>query len=246
MNMNKSNAFENLLRENDYPGRGIMIGQTKNGSQAVFCYFIMGRSPNSRNRIFKETGDDVMIKPYDETKVEDPSLIIYYPVRKYGDKWIVTNGDQTDTIVNFLENDKTFEDALLTRKFEPDSPNWTPRISSIINLNTDPVFNIGFTYKMSILKCLDDEGKRCGRFFYDYESIRGKGHFIHTYEADGNPLPTFIGEPETVEIGDDIEEFGNSVWKALNSDNKISMHISYIDLATNERKSLTFNKNLEG
>ena len=187
------NCIGKLLNENTYPGRGIVIGKTPNGKKAVFAYFIMGRSENSRNRIFIENGDDVVIHPFDASKVEDPSLIIYSPIRKLGNKLIVTNGDQTDTVYDGLVVGKSFEEALRSRCFEPDAPNFTPRISGILDFA-----DADFTYKMSILKSGDEKGSVCNRYTFEYNPINGLGHFIHTYNCDGNPIPTFTGEPERV------------------------------------------------
>ena len=189
-----------VLSENTYPGRGIVIGKTPNGRKAVFAYFIMGRSENSRNRIFIENGDDVVIHPFDASKVEDPSLIIYSPIRKLDNKLIVTNGDQTDTVYDGLVSAKSFEEALRSRCFEPDAPNFTPRISGILEFN-----NSDFTYKMSILKSGDAQGSVCNRYTFEYAPISGLGHFIHTYNSDGNPIPTFTGEPERIAVLDDID-----------------------------------------
>ena len=235
MNIYEINAPQELLNTNTYPGRGIIIG--KNGDKAVFAYFIMGRSENSRNRIFVEEGQDMKTHPFDASKVEDPSLIIYAPVRVVGNNVIVTNGDQTDTVRDFLLEGKTFEDALRTRCFEPDGPNWTPRISGMITLADG-----SFTYKMSILKSADAEGTACNRFFYDYAPLDGLGHFIHTYVCDGNPIPTFQGEPERVKLEGDIDEFTNMIWENLNENNKISLYVRYIDLKTGEVENRLINK----
>jgi len=227
-----------LLENNTYAGRGIIIGKTADGTKAAAAYFIMGRSENSRNRIFKEEGQTVTIYPFDESKVEDPSLIIYSPIKKYQNKLIVTNGDQTDTIYNFLKKGKGFRKALKTREFEPDSPNFTPRISGILDFKDND-----FTYSMSILKSMDEKGSACGRYFYDYEPINGLGHFIHTYVCDGNPLPTFQGEPERVAILNDIDGFADTIWTNLNENNKISLYVRYIDLKTGTVENRMFNKN---
>ena len=230
----------NLLRGNSYAGRGIIVGKTDDGASAVFAYFIMGRSNNSRNRIFaeKENGE-VIIYPYDYSKVEDPSLIIYSPVKVIKSHVIVTNGDQTDTVFSFIENGKSFEEALQTRCFEPDAPNYTPRISAIIDL--DPK-KTDFTYKMSILKSGDAQGSVCNRYTFSYNPIAGLGHFIHTYACDGNPLPTFCGEPERVHICDDVDEFTSEIWNNLDKDNKISLYIRYINLKTGEYTNRLINK----
>ena len=178
-----------------------------------------------------------MIKPFDESKVEDPSLIIYYPMRKHENKLIVTNGDQTDTVYNFIKDGKTFEEALDTRCFEPDGPNWTPRISGMLT------FGEKLTYKMSILKSADEKGSACNRYYYNYEALNGVGHFIHTYQGDGNPLPTFCGEPERVAIPDDIDAFTSEIWNNLNQDNKISLYVRYVDLKTGAAENRMINKN---
>ena len=226
-----------LIHDNPYVGRGIVIGKSLNGKSAVSAYFIMGRSENSRNRIFLEKGCDVEINAFDPSKVEDPSLIIYYPVRTLGNQLIVTNGDQTDTICEFIRNGKTFEEALETRCFEPDAPNFTPRISGILLFA-----NQNFTYKMSILKSSDAVGSGCNRYTFSYPALAGLGHFIHTYVTDGSPIPTFQGEPERVKIPDDIDVFTNSLWKNLNDANKISLYVRYTDLATGEYDSRIINK----
>jgi len=225
-----------LIKDNSYVGRGIVAGKSKNGKYAVTAYFIMGRSENSRNRIFVENGEEVTIYPFDASKVEDPSLIIYSPIRKINNKLIVTNGDQTDTIYDFISEGKSFEEALDTRAFEPDAPNYTPRISAIINLDEK------FSYKMSILKSSDGLGVNCNRYTFSYEPVDGLGHFIHTYNCDGNPIPTFTGEPERVEIPDNIDELTNLLWDNLNTDNKISLYVRYIDLKTKEVQNRLINK----
>ena len=200
----------------------------------------MGRSENSRNRIFVENGDEVIIHPFDASKVEDPSLIIYSPVRKFENKLIVTNGDQTDTIYDFVKDGKSFEEALDTREFEPDRPNWTPRISAMVTFSEND-----FTYKMSILKSGDEEGTVCNRYTYSYNPIAGLGHFIHTYNHDGNPIPTFTGEPERVKIPNDIDEFTKTIWNNLNSDNKISLYVRYIDLQSGHTENRMINGNVK-
>lgn len=234
--MKKYNLCE-LLKNNDYPGRGIVVGLDKSGENALIAYFIMGRSENSRNRVFNKTEDGIIIYPFDASKVEDPSLIIYSPVRATDKKLIVTNGDQTDTVYDFVSSGKTFEQALETRCFEPDCPNFTPRISAILD------FNGGFTYKMSILKSADENGSACNRFTYSYAPIGGIGHFIHTYVGNGNPIPTFEGEPERVEIGDDFEGFYNGIWNNLDKNNKISLYAVKKNLKTLEETTKIFNKN---
>ena len=229
----------NRIAGNEYVGRGIVIGKTEDGTKAAIAYFIMGRSENSRNRVFLEEGNEVIIYPFDESKVEDPSLIIYSPIKVIGNNTIVTNGDQTSTIYDFMKNGKTFEEALETRCFEPDGPNWTPRISGCVY--NDP--EAGFKYKMSILKSGDEEGSICNRYTFNYEPKNGLGHFIHTYVTNGNPIPTFQGEPERVSIPNDIDEFFNDIWENLNEENKISMYVRYIDLATGEVENRMINKN---
>ncbi|MBR6645175.1 MAG: IMP cyclohydrolase [Clostridia bacterium] len=230
--------IKKLLSENTYPGRGIIIGKSSDGKYAVSAYFIMGRSENSRNRVFVAEGEDVRTKAYDPSKLKDPSLIIYYPVRKYENKLIVTNGDQTDTVYESLKEGGCFCKALRTREFEPDAPNFTPRISGMLTFKDGD-----FTYKMSILKSADENGSACNRYFYEYEPISGVAHFIHTYMHDGDPIPTFEGEPERITIGEDIEEFTKLLWENLNEDNKVSLFVRYTDLATGETKTIIENKN---
>ncbi len=230
--------IKKLLSENTYPGRGIIIGKSKDGKYAVTAYFIMGRSVNSRNRVFVAEGEDVRTKAYDPSKLKDPSLIIYYPVRKHENKLIVTNGDQTDTVYESLKEGGCFTRALRTREFEPDAPNFTPRISGMLTFADGD-----FSYKMSILKSADEKGSACNRYFYEYEPICGIGHFIHTYMHDGDPIPTFEGEPERIEIDGDINAFADMLWQNLNEDNKVSLFVRYIDLATGETKTVIENKN---
>ncbi len=239
MDIYKINNIGELIKDNEYVGRGIVIGKTADGKKAATAYFIMGRSENSRNRIFKEEGEDITIYPFDESKVEDPSLIIYHPIRKTGNKLIVTNGDQTDTIYDFVTAGKSFKEALETRQFEPDAPNFTPRISGMITFDAND-----FVYSMSILKSMNAEGSECARYTFDYKPLKGLGHFIHTYECNGNPIPTFQGEPERVEIPDDIDEFAENLWNNLNEDNKISLYVRYIDLNDGSVQSVMYNKNL--
>lgn len=238
MNVYEINDITKLLSDNTYPGRGIVIGKTADGKKAAIAYFIMGRSENSRNRVFVEQGDEVIIHPFDASKVEDPSLIIYSPIKKYENKLIVTNGDQTDTVYNFLKEGKSFEAALETRGFEPDAPNYTPRISGILTFADS-----NFTYKISILKSADEIGSQCNRYTFSYNAINGLGHFIHTYNCDGNPIPTFTGEPERVAICDDIDQYADDIWNSLNSNNKISLYVRFVDLATGEVENRMFNKN---
>ena len=234
-------SIENIgqrVKNNSYVGRGIVIGKSNDGKKAVFAYFIMGRSENSRNRVFKEEGDDVTIYPFDASKVEDPSLIIYSPVRKCGDCVIVTNGDQTDTVYDFLQKGKSFEDALQTRCFEPDAPNFTPRISGLLDFADGD-----FQYKLSILKSADEQGSACNRYTFSYAAINGLGHFIHTYNCDGNPIPTFTGEPERVKIPNDITAFANDLWENLDENNKISLYVRYTDLKSGSYEKILVNKN---
>lgn len=231
------NSVGTTLKGNDYPGRGICVGLTADAKKAVFAYFIMGRSENSRNRIFVKTADGIVIYPFDSTKVADPSLIIYSPVRQAGGCYIVTNGDQTDTVAQFVEEGKTFEQALVTRRFEPDKPNFTPRISAILDFT--PVYG----YKLSILKCLDKHGDKCGRFVYSYEPQAGVGHLIHTYSGNGNPIPSFEGEPRAVCIPYDIDEFCDDIWNGLDADNKVSLYVVYKDIATAKEEFRIVNKN---
>ncbi|MBD9219291.1 MAG: inosine monophosphate cyclohydrolase [Clostridiales bacterium] len=238
MDVYKIDDIGELLKNNAYAGRGIVIGKTPDGKKAVTAYFIMGRSENSRNRIFKEEGENVTIYPFDESKVEDPSLIIYSPIKKIENKLIVTNGDQTDTIYDFIKKGECFREALKTREFEPDKPNYTPRISGIMNFKDND-----FDYSMSILKSLDKDGSACGRYFYDYEAVNGLGHFIHTYVCDGNPLPTFTGEPERVAVENDIDAFADKIWTNLNENNKISLYVRYINIADGTVENRMFNKN---
>ncbi len=238
MNVYESKSMGALVKGNSYVGRGIVIGKTEDGSKAAIAYFIMGRSENSRNRIFEEKGSEVIIYPFDESKVEDPSLIIYSPVKVLENNVIVTNGDQTDTIYDFVKDGATFEQALETREFEPDGPNFTPRISGMLTIDEGD-----FTYKMSILKSADSEGSACSRYTFSYPSLNGIGHFIHTYVCDGNPIPTFMGEPERTVIPDDIDAFTEEIWSNLDENNKISIYVRYIDLATGEMENRLINKN---
>ena len=237
MSVVKEMKIGQLVNGNPYVGRGIVIGKSEDGKSACFAYFIMGRSVNSRNRIFVEEGKDVTIYPFDAEKAGDPTLIIYSPVRCIGDKVIVTNGNQTDTIYDFIKEGKTFEQALLTREFEPDAPNLTPRISGMLD------FSDGFTYKMSILKAADNEGTACNRFTFDYRSLNGIGHFIHTYKCDGNPIPTFEGEPERVIMPNTAKELADDIWANLNEDNKISLYVRYINLENGKEENILINKN---
>lgn len=240
MNIYKKDDVRTLIEGNSYVGRGIIIGKSEDGTKACFAYFIMGRSVNSRNRIFVEKGDEVVIYPFDESKVEDPSLIIYSPVRKIGNHVIVTNGNQTDTVYDAVKAGGTFSAALATREFEPDGPNFTPRISGMLTFEDND-----FTYEMSILKSIDEQGSDCCRYTYSYPSKAGLGHFIHTYICDGNPIPTFCGEPERVSIPNDIDEFKSEIWNSLDSENKISLYVRYIDLNTAEAQNRMINKNVK-
>lgn len=238
MNIYAVSDIGQLVKGNSYVGRGIVIGKSADGKKAVFAYFIMGRSENSRNRIFKAEGDNVTIYPFDASKVKDPSLIIYSPVRAAGSRVIVTNGDQTDTVYEFLSEGKTFEQALETRCFEPDAPNFTPRISGILEFTGGD-----FTYKLSILKSADAKGTACNRYTFSYAPLSGVGHFIHTYNCDGDPIPTFTGEPERVAIPDDIGAFTDELWNSLDENNRISLYVRYTDLATGRYESKLINKN---
>lgn len=233
-------SIENQLTSNPYPGRGILIGKSADGKNAVIAYFIMGRSENSRNRIFVEEGDGIRTQAFDESKLEDPSLIIYAPVRVLGNKTIVTNGDQTDTIYNLMNQQMTFEQSLRTREFEPDAPNYTPRISGIVKTEDND-----FNFAMSILKSANGDPSSCQRYTFSYSNpINGQGRFIHTYKCNENPLPSFEGEPKLVEIGnDDIDTFANKLWTTLNDENKVSLFVRYINLETNTVDSRIINKN---
>lgn len=227
------------LAGNAYPGRGIVIGKSADGKYAVTAYFIMGRSGNSRNRVFVEDGEGIRTQAFDPSKLEDPSLIIYAPVRVLGNKTIVTNGDQTDTIYELMDRQQTFEQALRTREFEPDAPNYTPRISGIMHLE-----NGGYNYAMSILKSNNGDPSSCNRYTFAYEKpAAGEGRFLHTYMGDGNPLPSFEGEPTPVEIAGDIDSFTKMVWENLNEENKVSLFVRYIEIATGKYETRIVNKN---
>lgn len=230
--------IKDRISGNPYVGRGIVVGKSQNGKNAVICYFIMGRSENSRNRVFTIKDNNVYTEPFDVSKVEDPSLIIYSAVKNYENNLIVTNGDQTDTIYDFIKDGKSFEDALFTRCFEPDAPNLTPRISGMLTFN-----NNDFSYKLGICKSIDAEGSDTCRYFFNYPSKNGLGHFIHTYVTDGNPIPTFQGEPERVAIYDDIDVLTNEIWNNLDNQNKISLYVRYTNLETNEITERLINKN---
>lgn len=235
-------SLEKQLCANAYPGRGIVIGKSEDGKYAVTAYFIMGRSVNSRNRIFVEEGEGIRTEAFDPDKLSDPSLIIYAPVRVLGNKTIVTNGDQTDTIYEGMDMQQTFEQSLRVREFEPDAPNYTPRISGILHVE-----NGMYNYAMSILKSSNGNPDACNRYTFAYENpLNGEGHYIHTYMGDGNPLPGFEGEPEWIGISGDIDTFTNQVWNSLNEENKVSLFVRYIDIATGNYESRIVNKNKQG
>lgn len=232
-------SIERELKENSYPGRGIIIGRSADGSKAVTAYFIMGRSENSRNRVFVEEGEGIRTQAFDPAKLTDPSLIIYAPVRVLGNKTIVTNGDQTDTIYEGMDKQLTFEQSLRTREFEPDGPNYTPRISGIMHIE-----NGNYNYAMSILKSNNGNPESCNRYTFAYENpAAGEGHFIHTYMHDGNPLPSFEGEPKLVDILDDMDAYTELLWNSLNEENKVSLFVRYIDIATGSYETKIINKN---
>lgn len=227
------------LSATSYPGRGIVIGRTPDGKKAAIAYFIMGRSANSRNRVFVEDGEGIRTEAFDPSKLEDPSLIIYAPVRVLGNKTIVTNGDQTDTIYELMDKQFTFEQALRTREYEPDAPNYTPRISGILHFD-----NGNYNYAMSILKSNNGNPDACNRYTFAYSNpIAGEGHFIHTYMGDGNPLPSFEGEPTLVDIPNDINEFADIVWNNLNEENKVALFVRYINIEDGTYESKIINKN---
>lgn len=232
-------SLEKELKENSYPGRGIVIGRSADGKHAVTAYFIMGRSENSRNRIFVKDGEGIRTEAFDPSKLEDPSLIIYAPVRVLGNKTIVTNGDQTDTIYDLMDKQYTFEQALRTREFEPDAPNYTPRISGVLHFD-----NGSFNYAMSILKSNNGNPEACNRYTFAYENpVAGEAHFIHTYMGDGNPLPSFEGEPTLVDVPDNMEDFADLVWNNLNNDNKVSLFVRYINIEDGSYETKIINKN---
>ncbi|MBQ4563749.1 MAG: IMP cyclohydrolase [Lachnospiraceae bacterium] len=239
MNIYAVNQLSDLLSNNTYPGRGIVIGKTEDGTKAAVAYFIMGRSENSRNRIFVEEGENMKTEAFDPSKMKDPSLIIYYPIRKLDNHLIVTNGDQTDTIYNGLQEGKSFSVSLTSREFEPDGPKWTPRISGMLDFADG-----NFTYQMSILKSADAEGTACNRFTYSYAPLNGLGHFIHTYVRNGDPIPTFQGEPERVAIPNCIDEFTEMIWNNLDENNKISLYVRFVDLADGSVENRMINKHL--
>ncbi len=232
-------SITKLLAGNVYPGRGIIIGRTPDGTKAVTAYFIMGRSENSRNRIFVTDGEGIRTQAYDPAKMKDPSLVIYAPVRVLGNKTIVTNGDQTDTIYECMDRQMTFEQALRTRTFEPDAPNYTPRISGVLHVE-----NGSFNYALSILKTSDGDPASCDRFLFAYNNpLPGEGHFLHTYMGDGDPLPSFEGEPERVDVGDDIAVYTQLLWDALDENNKVSLFVRYINIAGGTYETRIVNKN---
>ena len=237
MNIYEIKTPTQLIAGNPYPGRGIILGKTPDGTKAVAAYFIMGRSENSRNRIFTEKNGEVFTEPFDAGKVQDPSLIIYAAIRQYENCLIVTNGNQTDTVYEGLQAGKTFSRALESRCFEPDGPNFTPRISGMITFGEGD-----FSYQMSILKSADAEGSACNRYTYDYAALPGLGHFLHTYVTDGNPIPTFQGEPERIATADDIDAFTKEVWEALDEANRISLYVRYVDLKTGKAENRLINK----
>lgn len=232
-------ALENELKQNPYPGRGIVIGRSKDGKHAVTAYFIMGRSENSRNRIFVEEGKGIRTQAFDPSKLTDPSLIIYAPVRVLGNKTIVTNGDQTDTIYELMDKGQTFERALTTREFEPDAPNYTPRISGLMHIEEGK-----YDYAMSILKSNNGDPECCNRYTFTYDNAKaGEGRFIHTYKCNEDPLPSFEGEPKLVAIPDDIDAFTNMLWSSLNEENKVSLFVRYIEIETGKYETRIINKN---
>lgn len=237
----ETRSLQDELKGNPYPGRGIVIGRTPDGKYAVAVYFIMGRSVNSRNRIFVEDGEGIRTEAFDPSKLSDPSLIIYAPVRVLKNCTIVTNGDQTDTVYEGLKGGKSFEEALAEREFEPDAPNYTPRISGVMEIEGG-----AFSYKMSILKSADGDPSCCNRYTFAYDNPRaGEGRFIHTYQSDGNPLPSFEGEPERILIGDeDIDGFAGHIWESLDKENKVSLFVRYIEIETGKYESRIINKNM--
>ncbi len=232
-------SLEDEVKSTTYPGRGIVIGKSKDGKHAITAYFIMGRSENSRNRVFVEEGEGIRTEAFDPSKLSDPSLIIYAPVRVLGNQTIVTNGDQTDTIYDLMKEGKTFEEALRTREFEPDAPNYTPRISGLMTMEDGK-----FDFQMSILKSNHGDPKACNRYTFSYENpLPGEGRFIHTYMGDGNPLPSFEGEPTLVDMEGNIDVFTNLLWDALNEENKVSLFVRYIEIETGKYETRIVNKN---
>ncbi len=244
MSVKGLNSIESLLVSNSYPGRGIIIGQSEDGKSAMVAYFIMGRSANSRNRIFERYEGGMRTKAFDESKLVDPSLIIYNPYLECGNSDIITNGDQTDTVYNYMkehgDDGYSFDKALYTREFEPDNPNYTPRISGILKYKFKEQT---FDYKLSILKSSDGNPEVCNRYFYGYSPMKGLGHFIHTYECDGNPIPSFYGEPEMVKLPNTAEELADVVWNSLNEDNKVSLFVRVVPLDGSKAQEIIINKN---
>ena len=238
MNIYEIKSMKDRIDGNPYVGRGIVIGKSSDGKKAATAYFIMGRSANSRNRVFTVKNGEVFTEPFDASKVEDPSLIIYAAIRKFENKLIVTNGDQTDTVYDGIVTGKSFSESLESREFEPDAPNFTPRISGMLTFDEND-----FKYEMSILKSLDENGNDCARYTFSYPSKAGLGHFIHTYVTDGNPIPTFQGEPERVAIPDSIDEFADEIWNYLDENNKISLYVRYTDLTDGSYEEKLINKN---
>lgn len=238
MNIYEIKSMIDRIDGNPYVGRGIVIGKSSDGKKAATAYFIMGRSANSRNRVFTVKNGEVFTEPFDASKVEDPSLIIYAALRKFENKLIVTNGDQTDTVYDGIVTGKSFSESLESREFEPDAPNFTPRISGMLTFGEND-----FKYEMSILKSLDENGSDCARYTFSYPSKAGLGHFIHTYVTDGNPIPTFQGEPERVAIPDSIDEFADEIWNYLDENNKISLYVRYTDLTDGSYEEKLINKN---
>ncbi|MCC8141693.1 MAG: IMP cyclohydrolase [Lachnospiraceae bacterium] len=235
----QKNSIADLLASNPYPGRGIILGKTPGGTKAVAAYFIMGRSANSRNRIFVTEGEGIRTEAFEPEKMEDPSLVIYAPVRVLGNKTIVTNGDQTDTIYECMDKQMTFEQALRTRTFEPDAPNYTPRISGVIHIE-----NGNYNYALSIIKTGDGDPSACDRFMFAYNApLPGEGHFLHTYMGDGDPLPSFEGEPERVDVLEEIDAYTDLLWKNLNEDNKVSLFVRYINIEDRTYETRILNKN---
>lgn len=238
MNIYEIKSMKDRIDGNPYVGRGIVIGKSSDGQKAATAYFIMGRSANSRNRVFTVKNGEVFTEPFDASKIEDPSLIIYAAIRKFENKLIVTNGDQTDTVYDGIVTGKSFSESLESREFEPDAPNFTPRISGMLTFGEND-----FKYEMSILKSLDENGSDCARYTFSYPSKAGLGHFIHTYVTDGNPIPTFQGEPERVAIPDSIDEFADEIWNYLDENNKISLYVRYTDLTDGSYEEKLINKN---
>lgn len=238
MNIYEAKSMKDRISGNPYVGRGIVIGKSADGKKAATAYFIMGRSANSRNRVFTVKNGEVFTEPFDASKVEDPSLIIYAALRSLDNRLIVTNGDQTDTIYDGVVTGKSFSKSLESREFEPDAPNFTPRISGMLTFADD-----NFVYEMSILKSLDEDGSDCARYTFSYPSKAGLGHFIHTYVTDGNPIPTFQGEPERVAIPDSIDDFADEIWTNLDENNRISLYVRYTDLTDGSYEEKLINKN---